>query len=90
MINKETLVYDPATGTGDNVGVTIIPQQLPLRFDEVSSSIMYLGEGLYGALDNEAKWQIKKITITGSLIDIKNASQGYDQIWSDRASLTYV
>jgi hypothetical protein len=76
-----------------NVNGTFTPAADPtlsLRFDEVSASVMYLAEGLFGALDSEAKWKIKKIEITGSAVSIKNASSDFDQIWNNRTSLIYV
>jgi len=63
---------------------------LELRFDEVSSTVMYLGEASIGSLESEAKWKIKKIEITGELVSIKYASGNFDKIWNDRASLIYV
>lgn len=70
--------------------VSIASVELPLRFDESSSNIMYLAEGVFGALDNEPKWKIKKIEINGTLFTIKLASNKFNQIWDDRTSLTYV
>jgi hypothetical protein len=61
-----------------------------LRFDEFSSTVMYLADGIFGALNSEAKWKIKKIEITGALVSIKLASAEFDQIWDDRLGLTYV
>lgn len=60
-----------------------------LRFDEVGDSIMYLGTADFGADTSEAVWQIKKID-TSSGVAITSASENYDQVWDNRASLTYV
>jgi hypothetical protein len=68
--------------TGVDLGVA-------LRFEQASSVILYLATGLFGALESEAKWKIQKIDITSG-VSIKNASQDFDQIWDNRASLTYV
>lgn len=73
-----------------NGAVSISVQETSLRFDQVSSSVLYLGEGTFGALDNEAKWKIKKIVITGNNVDIKNASNTYNQVWTNRTGLAYV
>jgi hypothetical protein len=67
----------------------VVPET-SLRFDKVSSSVMYLGEGIFGALDSEPKWKIKKIQITGDYVSITNASTDFNQIWNNRASLIYV
>jgi hypothetical protein len=60
-----------------------------LRVDQASSTIIYLGEGLFGALTSEAKWKIKKIDLSSG-VAITSASESFDQIWDNRASLTYV
>jgi len=67
-------------------------EELSLRFDEITcgSTIMYLGEGKFGALDSEPKWKVKKIEIIGPIVKITNASENFDQIWDNRAGLTYV
>jgi hypothetical protein len=72
------------------VAVTLEDDVSPLRFDEVSSSEMYLATGLVAATNSEAKWKIQKITITGAITSIKYASNDFDQIWDDRAALIYV
>ena len=84
--------FNPLTSTFDVVaGCAPIPaSETSLQVDEVSSSLIYLGEGTFGALTSEAKWKIKKIVITGSTVSIKNASDAFDQIWDDRVALTYV
>lgn len=75
----------------DNPMPTTAPiSDLELRFDEVSSTVMYLGEAVIGALESEAKWKIRKIEITGTLVSIKYASGNFDNIWDNRAGLTYV
>lgn len=60
-----------------------------LRVDQASSTVIYLGEGLFGALTSEAKWKIKKINLESGVV-ITAASETYNQIWDNRASLTYV
>ena len=83
--NPLTSEFDIVTGCADAAA-----SELSLRFDEASPTVMYLAEGTFGALDSEAKWKIKKIEITGSLVSIKNASDAFDQIRDDRLVLSYV
>lgn len=75
---------------GNKVAVTSEDDQQSLRFEQVSSSLLYLAVGLYGALDSEPKWKVQKIEISGLQISIKNSSNAFDSIWANRASLTYV
>jgi hypothetical protein len=85
-----TPITHTTAGTKEALDVNAIAPELSLRFDEVSATLYYLAEGTFGALDSEPKWKIKKIEITGSFVSIKNSSENFDQIWNNRASLTYV
>jgi hypothetical protein len=60
-----------------------------LIVDNASPTIIYIGEGTYGASTSEPKWLIKRIDLAGGVV-IKAASKTFDQIWDNRASLTYV
>jgi len=62
---------------------------LDLRFDRVSSTLMYLGEAPVGSLESEAKWKISLIEVIGTVTSIKWASTSFDKVWNDRAGLTY-
>jgi len=75
--------------TNTKIAVTNEETAPSLIVDDSVSGIIYLGEGLYGALTSEAKWKIKKIDLSSGVV-IKCASEDYDQVWNDRASLTYV
>ena len=70
------------------VAVVTEDDGIGLIYEQASSTIIYLGEGLFGALTSEPKWKIKKID-TSSGVVIKSASKAFDQIWNDRAGLTY-
>lgn len=51
--------------------------------------ITYVGEATPGAATTDSLWRIQKITIAGTLTTVKWASSKFDQIWDNRASLTY-
>ena len=59
--------YRDAGGNNTKVAVTLEDQELGLIVDQASSTIIYLGEGLYGALTSEAKWKIKKIDLSSGV-----------------------
>jgi len=63
-------------------------QELGLLFEQASPTILYLAEGLYGALPSEPKWKIKKID-TSVGVRITLSSTEFDQIWDNRESLVY-
>lgn len=58
-------------------------------FDYGTAGTMYYAEGLHGALTSEPKWKIRRLQISTDA-RVMAASEGYDQIWDNRASLTYV
>lgn len=59
--------------------------------DEVSSSVVYVGKAHSGTATSAGSWQIKKITISGTLTTIAFADGDteYNNSWDNRASLTY-
>jgi len=72
-----------------SVRVTTFSISEGLLFEQASSTVIYLAEGLFGALPSEPKWKIKKIDLSSG-VRITSASTGFDQIWNDRAALIYV
>ena len=61
------------------------------RIDDATSTVTYIGQAIVGSSESDSVWQIKRITTTGSVIDIKFADgdSDFDNVWNDRASLTY-
>ena len=60
------------------------------RQDVVSSSVQYLGEAAPNSATSDRVWRIQRITVTGSNTVIEFANGGeFNQIWDNRASLTY-
>lgn len=59
--------------------------------DAVSSSVTYVGYASPGTATSAASWQIKKLNTSGSVTTIYYASgsAAYNQIWDNRASLSY-
>lgn len=62
-----------------------------LKLEKASASVTYVGKALPGSETNEAVWQIKKITSVGPDLSIEFAdgNSDFDNIWDDRAGLTY-
>lgn len=59
--------------------------------DVVSASVTYIGFADPGSNDASAVWKIKKIITTGEDIEIvwADGNTNFDNVWNDRASLTY-
>lgn len=61
------------------------------RVDTASASITYVGESATNVAESAAAWQIKKLETVGTVLKITWADGNdlYDNVWTDRASLTY-
>lgn len=59
--------------------------------DEVSATVTYVGKAEPGSLDSAPAWQIKKITVSGTetIITWADGNANFDNVWNDRASLTF-
>jgi hypothetical protein len=67
-------------------------KRLTVRLDQVSDTLFYVGKALIGKVDADAHWLIIRYTQTGSVLmsEYANGSESFDQVWDDRATLTYV
>ena len=72
--------------------ITTLDTTYTVIVDEVSSIISYVGEAPVGSDESGAVWRIRKLETTGTLFKIKwaNGNQHFNNIWNDRASLTYI
>lgn len=62
-----------------------------LKLDEVSSTLFYVGEASIAASTSSPMWRIRKIdTTTGVDVRWADGNSYYDNVWDDRASLTYL
>lgn len=64
--------------------------------DEASTTVTYIGYGNLGANRAKAEWMIVRITKTSAttpngvvLTEYANGSMKFDQVWNDRATLSY-
>jgi hypothetical protein len=69
----------------------VTDRNLALRYDEVDANTAYLGLSPIGSQHSASVWQIKKLDFTTG-VDIKwaDGNQGFDNVWDNRASLTYI
>jgi hypothetical protein len=68
-----------------------LPTRRALRYDGDSASVQYVGEARFGVSESEASWRIFRLTYTGGSISQEwaDGNDNFDNIWADRASLSY-
>lgn len=68
----------------------ITDRNLALRYDEVDANTAYLGLAPINSANSAPVWQIKKLDYTTG-VDVRwaDGNQGFDNVWDNRASLTY-
>ena len=60
------------------------------RIDEASSTVTYIGKATTGTATSVSLWQVQKIdTTTGTVITWADGNGDFDNIWDNRATLTY-
>jgi hypothetical protein len=67
-------------------------KRLTVRLDEVSDTLFYVGKALIGKVNSDANWLIIRYTKVGNVLmsEYANGSEAFNQVWNNRASLTYL
>lgn len=62
-----------------------------VRIDEANATTTYLGYAAIGSAEAGGVWKIKRITESGTVTSIEwaDGNDSYDNIWADRAALSY-
>jgi hypothetical protein len=64
--------------------------QYATRVDQATSTVMYVGKAAIGSLTSGAVWRVKKVdTTSGIVITWADGNSNFDNIWDNRAILTY-
>ncbi len=73
-------------------GVTSVDLIYAIRVDDASTTVTYVGQAPLGASESSPVWRIKKLETIGSVFKITwaDGNQVFDNIWDNRALLTYV
>jgi len=60
------------------------------RLDDSSAPLIYSGEAMPGTLETDPGWRIKRIDVTGATVVLwAHGNARFDNVWADRASLSY-
>lgn len=86
----------PSDGSGvpvhveNTTAISVSSATYNVNLDEVSATVMYVGEALPGTSAASAAWRIKKIDQTSGLVlTWANGDSDFDKVWDNRASYTY-
>ena len=89
VLAVENLVFNPATNTLDRFSGDSI--SYATRIDDTTTpNTTYLGKAPIGSVTSSAVWQIAKLDTSSGLIKTwADASSSFNQVWNNRAGLTY-
>lgn len=63
---------------------------LAMQVDPASLTVTYIGQAKPGTATSSALWRIKKIdTTSGTVITFADGDDLFDNVWDNRASLSY-
>ena len=66
-------------------------RQLALRLDQNTATIAYVGDAAIASSTAAPVWRIKRLdTTSGIIIQWADGNQHFDNVWDNRASLTYI
>lgn len=77
------------SGGGGGGGVSVVDsQQFSIRIDE-GATYTYFGFATPGSVEGSAVWRIKRLTNASDTIIFADGNSSFDNIWTNRASLSY-
>ena len=88
----DVLVTGQPLSIDDNGGsLTVDSDPLALQLDEADATTTYVGEATPGSTAASAAWRIKRIVDTAGDLAITwaDGNAAFDNVWSNRASLSY-
>ena len=71
---------------------TVYADAVVTRIAYSGSNPIYIGKAQSGAATSSSSWQIKRLTYSGSdvtTIEFADGDEKYNNVWDNRASLTY-
>lgn len=74
--------------TVSNTSLTVVSTPLALRYDE-GATYTYIGEAAAGTATSAASWRIKRLTNADNTIVWADGNTNQDNIWDNRAALSY-
>jgi hypothetical protein len=80
-----------AINSDGSINAVSAPSVLATLIDEASATVTYIGKAAIATATSASSWQISKLTVSGSITSITwaDGNATYDNVWDNRASLTY-
>ncbi len=72
--------------------VKVLSSDLVTNYDPVGATTAYVGKAIAGTATSAALWQVKRLTFAadgGVITKFADGDATFDNIWDNRASLTY-
>ncbi len=68
-----------------------IPIRRQVKFDGDSATVQYIGESSFGTATSSPTWRISRLSYVGSsfTLEYADSNDNFDNIWDNRASLSY-
>lgn len=82
VLALENLVFNGA-------GLARMTGETTLRWDTSGGSVIYVGQATPGASNADASWQIIKFDTSAGSGKYADGNTNFDNVWDNRASLTY-
>lgn len=88
--DRERARFRDANGLS-KVAVTDETTSLATAIDEVNKNLSYFGFAVIGSSAGDAVWKIQRLQTTGNvtLLQFADGNDSFDNIWNNRASLSY-
>jgi len=87
-----TFVEDVHIAGVENSAAKVTSVANTKRYDQVDATTAYLGEAVVGTLEAKPSWRIQKLIFTagGSVtILFADGDSNFNNVWADRATLSY-
>lgn len=83
------LAYNRATNAMESIKTE--GDVYSMKIDELADGTVYVGKALAGSATSSSVWQIKKISVSGTVTTIAwaDGNQEFDNSWDNRALLSY-
>ncbi len=68
------------------------PTRKSIRIDEASTTVTYIGEASFSSSESLPVWRIYKLLTSGTVMSLQwaDGNDEFDNVWDDRASLSYI